>query len=64
MHQLFGNASDIDAGSAKAPGCSDRGRLNEIAQGDLLAKVSGFLGSCKASGASADDLKLKKILRK
>lgn len=44
MHQLFRDASDIDAGSPKAPSCPNGGWLNKITKGDLLAKVSSLFG--------------------
>ena len=57
MHELLGNAPDVNAGSPKAPGCSDGRGLDEVAEGDLPSEVGGLLRGGKASRTSSDDLK-------
>merc|ERR1719221_1223223 len=53
VHQLLGDAPDIDAGPAQAPGGPSGARLDEVTHGDLLAEPGGLLAGGQAPGAPA-----------
>ena len=49
-------APDVDASAAQAPGRARRRRLDEVADGDLLAILGSRLGAGEAARASSNHL--------
>mmetsp|Transcript_17232 Transcript_17232/g.42877 ORF Transcript_17232/g.42877 Transcript_17232/m.42877 type:complete len:582 (+) Transcript_17232:211-1956(+) len=54
VHQLLGDAPDVDAGAAQAPGRALGRRLDEVADRDLLAILGSRLGASEAARASSN----------
>ena len=55
VHELLGDAADVNAGAPEAPCASLLARLDEVEHGNLLAELGGLLGGRQPAGPAADD---------
>ena len=54
MHQLFGDASNVDACPTEAPCRTDGGGFDVVVDGSFQAELGGLLGRSKATRPTTD----------